>query len=58
MTNPTKFPQDRTPIGTVPVQGQQIPVQVDPEWLRSFDNAQRELAELRARIVALEAHFP
>lgn len=58
MTNPTQFPQQRTPIGSVPIQGQKTPVELDMEWARSFDNAQRELAELRARIVALEAHFP
>jgi hypothetical protein len=58
MTNPTKFPQALTPIGSAQVQGASAPVTIDPEWMRSFENAQRELAELRARIVALEAHFP
>ena len=36
MSKAVTFPQARIPLGWAMVQGQRVPVEIDPEWLRSF----------------------
>jgi hypothetical protein len=53
-------PKNNIPIGHADIAGSYAPVMVNPEWMRFFQVAifqqlTQEIADLKARIAALEA---